>query len=394
MSESRQGSCIVGWAHTPFGKLEDAPDAETLIGRVAAAAIADAGLAPADVDAIFVGHFNGGFQKQDFPSSLVMQSLPELRFKPATRLENACATGSAAIHAGMNHLAAGRGRVALIVGVEKMTGVHGAQVGDILLGCAYRKEEGEIPAGFAGVFARIAESYFQRHGDASDALAAIAAKNHRNGVENPYAQMRKDLGYDFCRAVSDRNPVVAGPLKRTDCSLVSDGAAALVLADAETAATLNKAIRFRAAVQVNDLLPISARDIIRFEGAREAWRQAYAAAGVALDDLSFAEVHDCFTVAELIHYEAMGLAPEGQGSRAILDGTVAKDGRLPVNPSGGLKSKGHPIGATGVSMHVMAAMQLAGEAGGMQLREPSLGAVFNMGGAAVANYVSVLERAR
>jgi acetyl-CoA C-acetyltransferase len=206
--------------------------------------------------------------------------------------------------------------------------------------------------------------------------------------------MRRDLGYEFCRTVSDKNPVVAGPLKRTDCSLVSDGAAALVLADADTAATLGKAVRFRAAVQVNDLLPISARDIIRFEGAREAWRQGYEAAGLTLDDLSFAEVHDCFTIAELIHYEAMGLAREGQGARAVLDGTVAKDGRLPVNPSGGLKSKGHPIGATGVSMHVMAAMQLTGEAGGMQLREPSIGAVFNMGGAAVANYVSILERAR
>ncbi len=389
-----EGTCIVGWAHTPFGRLEDSPDAEALIARVAGAAIADAGIAPGDVDAIFVGHFNGGFGKQDFPSSLVMQSLPELRFKPATRLENACATGSAAIHAGMNHIAAGRGRVALVIGVEKMTAVPGAQVGDILLGCAYRREEDGIPAGFAGVFARIAESYFQRHGDQSDALAAIAAKNHRNGVENPYAQMRKDLGYDFCRAVSDRNPVVAGPLKRTDCSLVSDGAAALVLADGETAATLGKAIRFRASAQVNDLLPISARDIIRFEGAREAWRQAHAAAGTSVGDLSFAEVHDCFTIAELIHYEAMGLAPEGQGARVVLDGTVAKDGRLPVNPSGGLKSKGHPIGATGVSMHIMAAMQLAGEAGGMQVPGATLAGVFNMGGAAVANYASILERAR
>ncbi|MFH5926261.1 acetyl-CoA acetyltransferase [Roseomonas xinghualingensis] len=388
------GACIVGWAHTPFGRLEDAPDAEALIGRVARAAIEDAGVDPADVDAVYVGHFNGGFQKQDFPSSLVLQSVPKLRFKPATRLENACATGSAAIHGAMDFLAAGRGRFTLVLGIEKMTAIPGSGVGDVLLGCAYRREEGEIPAGFAGVFARIAESYFQRHGDQSDALAAIAAKNHRNGVDNPYAQMRKDLGYEFCRTESERNPIVAGPLKRTDCSLVSDGAAALVLADAETAATLGKAIRFRAAVQVNDLMPISARDIIRFEGAREAWRQAYESAGIGVCDLSFAEVHDCFTIAELIDYEAMGLVPEGKGARAVLDGTVAKSGRLPVNPSGGLKSKGHPIGATGVSMHVLSAMQLAGEAGAMQVPGATLGGVFNMGGAAVANYVSILERLR
>ncbi|WP_424136494.1 acetyl-CoA acetyltransferase [Roseomonas chloroacetimidivorans] len=388
------GACIVGWAHTPFGKLEDAPDAEALISRVARAAIEDAGIDPVDIDAVYLGHFNGGFQKQDFPAALVLQSLPELRFKPATRLENACATGSAAIHGAMNFLGAGRGRFTLVIGVEKMTAIPGSQVGDVLLGCAYRREEGDIPAGFAGVFARIAESYFQRHGDQSDALAAIAAKNHRNGVDNPYAQMRKDLGYEFCRTVSERNPVVAGPLKRTDCSLVSDGAAALVLTDAETAASLGKAVQFRAAVQVTDLMPISARDITRFEGAREAWRQAYEAAGVGVGDLSFAEVHDCFTIAELIDYEAMGLVPEGQGARAVLEGVVAKDGRLPVNPSGGLKSKGHPIGATGVSMHILAAMQLAGEAGGMQIPGATLGGVFNMGGAAVANYVSILERLR
>ena len=387
-------ACIVGWAHTPFGKLEDAPDVESLLARVARNAIEDAGVAPSDIEGVFVGLFNGGFQAQDFPASLVMQSVPELRFRRATRYENACATGSAAIHGALDFLAAGRGRFALVLGAEKMTAVPGAKVGDILLGCSYRKEEGEIEAGFAGVFGRIAEAYFQRHGDQSDALAAIAAKNHRNGVENPYAQLRKDLGYEFCRHPSERNPMVAGPLKRTDCSPVSDGAAALVLTDEETARTLGKAVRFRAAVQVNDLMPISARDITRFEGAREAWARAHAAAGTTLSDLSLAEVHDCFTIAELIEYEAMGLAPEGQGARAALEGWTAKDGRLPVNPSGGLKAKGHPIGATGVSMHALAAMQLCDAAGGMQIPGATVAGVFNMGGSAVANYVSILERLR
>ena len=384
-------ACIVGWSHAPFGKLPD-PDAESLIGRVARAAIEDAGIAPAEIGAIFVGHFNNGFSKQDFPSSLVLQSLPELRFTPATRVENACATGSAAVHGARDWLAAGRGRFALVVGAEKMTATPGPQIGDILLSASYRREEGEIPAGFAGVFGRIAELYFQRHGDQSDALATIAAKNHRNGVANPYAQMRKDLGFAFCRAESEKNPFVAPPLKRTDCSLVSDGAAALVLAEEETAAALGKAVRFRAAVQVNDFLPLSRRDPIAFAGAAEAWRRALAASGLTLDDLSFAETHDCFTIAELIEYEAMGLVPPGQGARAALEGWTAKEGRLPVNPSGGLKAKGHPIGATGVSMHVLAAMQLTGQAGEMQLPRADIAGVFNMGGAAVANYVSILER--
>src|SRR5271166_4498426 len=386
-------ACIVGWAHTPFGKSED-PDVEALIGRVAGAAIADAGIEPGEIDATFVGLFNGGFSKQDFPSSLVLQHLPALRFKPSTRYENACATGTAAIHGARDFLAAGRGRFALVIGAEKMTALPTAQIGDILLNASYRKEEGDIPAGFAGVFGRIAETYFQRYGDQSDALATIAAKNHHNGIDNPYAQMRKDFGYEFCRRVSEKNPYVAPPLKRTDCSLVSDGAAALVLTDEETARTLAKAVRFRAAVQVNDFLPISKRDITRFEGAAEAWRRALDAADVKLDELSFVESHDCFTIAELLEYEAMGLTAPGQGARAVLEGWTAKDGRLPVNPSGGLKAKGHPIGATGVSMHAITAMQLTGQAGAMQLPKADIAGVFNMGGAAVANYVSILEGVR
>ncbi len=383
---------IIGWAHSPFGKLEAEPDLESLITRVARAAIEDAGISPAEIDAGFVGVFGEGFTPQGFPASLLLQSVPEMRFKPITRYENACATGSAAIHGARDFIAAGRGRFALVVGAEKMTATPGPKVGDILLTASYRKTEADIEGGFAGVFGRIAEAYFQRHGDQSDALAMIAAKNHKNGVDNPWAQMRKDFGFDFCRNESEKNPYVARPLKRTDCSLVSDGAAALVLADADTARAMGKAVRFRAAVQVNEYLPIAARDIIRFEGARAAWQRAYEQAGVGVGDLSFVETHDCFTIAELIEYEAMGLAPEGKGGKAALEGWTAAGGKLPVNRSGGLKAKGHPIGATGVSMHVLAAMQLCGQAGAMQLPRADLAGVFNMGGAAVANYVSILER--
>lgn len=386
-------ACIVGWAHSRFGKLES-DDLESLIAQVATGAIHDAGMVPADIDEIFIGNFNGGFIRQEFPSSLVLQIDPALRYKPSTRVENACATGSAAIHQGLNAIAAKRARNVLVVGVEKMTEVTGPVVGEILIKAAYLKEEGEIEGGFAGVFGRIAQMYFQRYGDKSDALARIAAKNHKNGAVNPLAQMQKDLGYDFCRTVSDKNPLVAGPLRRTDCSLVSDGAAALVLTDVETALSCKKAVVFRAAEHVNDYLPMSKRDIVAFEGPELAFKRALANARVGLDDLSFAEVHDCFTMAELLIYEAIGLAPKGQGDRAIMEGWTEKTGKLPINPSGGLKSKGHPIGATGVSMHVLAAMQLTGTAGGMQVKDAKLAGVFNMGGAAVANYASILEPLR
>jgi len=386
-------ACIVGWCHTPFGRHEGL-DVEALIDKVVGAALADAEVAAADIDEVYVGHFNAGFSRQDFPSSLVFQSQPELRFKPATRVENACATGSAAIHAGLKSIAAKRSRLVLVVGVEKMTDSAGPDIGANLLRASYVKDEAETEGGFAGVFARIAQQYFQKHGDQSDALALIAAKNHRNGVGNPYAQMRKDLGYQFCRTESEKNPVVAWPLKRTDCSLVSDGAAAIVLADVDTALRLRRAVWFRSAEQVNDFLPMNRRDVTLFEGATLAWQRALAEARLRLEDIDLVETHDCFTIAELIEYEAMGLTPRGQGARAILDGWTTKDGRLPINPSGGLKSKGHPIGATGVSMHALAAMQLTERAGDMQIKDAAIAGIFNMGGTAVANYVSILERIR
>ena len=384
-------ACIVGWAHTPFGKL-DGETVESLIIRVATEALADAGIAARDVDEIVLGHFNAGFSPQDFTAALVLQASPELRFKRATRVENACATGSAAVHQGLNAIEARAARIVLAVGVEQMTTTPAAEIGRNLLKASYVREEAEIDGGFAGIFGKIAGLYFQKYGDQSDALALIAAKNHKNGVGNPYAQMRKDLGYDFCRIESEKNPYVAGPLKRTDCSPVSDGAAAIVLADVDTALKLGKAVAFRAAEHVQDYLPMSKRDILKFEGCGQAWQRGLAKAGLKLDDLSFVETHDCFTIAELIEYEAMGLVREGQGAQAIKQGWTQKDGKLPVNPSGGLKAKGHPIGATGVSMHALAAMQLTGSAGGMQVKDARLGALFNMGGAAVANYVSILER--
>jgi len=381
---------IVGWGHTPFGKLDNL-DIEQLIAQAALGAIESAGLEPEDIDGVFVGTFNGGFVQQDFGGAMVGVALPGLRHVPAVRLENACATGSAAIWAALDAVAAGRMKRVLVVGYEKMNTLPNAQIGEILLKCSYVKEEAAIEGGFAGVFGQIAQAYFNQFGDQSDALAMIAAKNHRNGVDNPYAHLRRDLGYEFCRNPSEKNPVVAGPLKRSDCSLVSDGAAAVVISTQRAAGAQVPAVQWLARAHVNEWLPLSRRDPTRFEGAALAWKKGLDQAGFGLEGLSFVETHDCFTIAELLEYEAMGLAAHGQGARVALDGVTAADGKLPVNRSGGLKSKGHPIGATGVSMHVMAAMQLTGQAGDMQLPQAKRGAVFNMGGASVANYLSILQ---
>ena len=383
---------MTGWGHSRFGKLTD-DTLESLIVQVASEAIANAGVEPSQIDEVYVGQFNAGMMPLAFPSSLALQVSPDLANVPATRVENACASGSAAFQQGTKSLLAGTAKTVLVIGAEKMTQAGADVVGAALLGADYDMAGKQSTTGFTGLFAEVAKHYAKRYdpaGTLGDVLGSIAAKNHRNGVDNPYAQLRKDLGEEFCRTVSDKNPMVADPLRRTDCSPVSDGAAAVVLSISPTGGA-TAPVRLAGFGQANDFFPAERRDPTAFAATRASWQRAMAMAGVGLADLDFAEVHDCFTIAELLMYEAIGLAEPGQGAMAVKEGWVFKDGKLPVNVSGGLKAKGHPVGATGVSQHVIAAMQLTGTAGDMQLPAPRRAAVQNMGGVGIANYVSVLE---
>lgn len=379
---------IAGWGHTKFGKLTD-QSLEDLVIEAGSQALADAGIAGADVDGIWMGHFNAGMVPDGFPSSLAMGIDPGLRYKPANRLENACASGSAAVFAARQAILAGEARIALVIGVEKMTHLSGADVTAALGHASYQKEE--AGTSFPGIFAQFAQAYFEKYGDHTQALARIAAKNHGNSVNNPLAQLQKPMDEEFCATVSDRNPMIAAPLKKTDCSLVSDGAAAIVLVADDVLGSVQKAVKMRGVAQVSDLLPMSQRDLLAFEGPRKAIHTAYARAGITVDDVDVAEVHDCFTIAELLIYEAMGLAAHGHAADLLKGGVVHAGGRLPVNLSGGLKAKGHPVGATGVSMHALIARQVVGQADAMQHPGAELGLVFNMGGSGVANYASILE---
>ena len=377
---------ISGVAHTEFRSHEQS--LEYLLTNVIQEAMSDARIAASEVDEVFLGHFGAGMDPQGFISSLVLNADPGFHLKPVHRLENACASGSAAVHAGVRAVMSGQSRCVLVAGVEKMTAC--SNVGQALATASYQAEENKFSS-FADLFGDITERYFRRFGDHELAMAQIAAKNHRNGLDNPFAHLRKDLGVDFCSRVSGKNPRVAGILKRTDCSPISDGAAAMIICRPELVHCPEKAVRFKSIAQVNDYLPMSKRDLSELRGCREAWNSALRKAQLAdVTDLDFVETHDCFTIAELMQYEAMGLTAPGQGFRALEEGWVFPDGRLPVNRSGGLKSKGHPIGATGVSMHVMSALQLQGRVKAMQLDCVSLGGVFNMGGSGVANYVSIL----
>lgn len=380
---------IVGSGHTKFGRLDE--NLEEMIIEVTREAVSESGIDPSEIDAVFLGHFNSGMVTDGFASSLIHQAYPELRFKPAMRAENACASGSAAIHAGMNSIQGGKAKTVLVVGAEKMTHRSTADVTFALAGAGYQNDETEKKLSFPQVFGIAAREYTERYGNPLDSMARISVKNHANAMRNPLAHMQKEFTFEQASEVTNKNPEIAPPLRLTDCSLVTDGAAAIVITTEENASNFDRAVRFRSAVHVSDLLPMSSRDFLAFEGPARAFAMAFNDAGVSLDDIDFAEVHDCFTIAELLTYEAMGLAPKGRGGKALEEGHVYREGKLPVNLSGGLKAKGHPVGATGVSMHAISFRQLTGQAGDMQKPDAELGLVFNMGGSAVANYVSILE---
>ena len=384
---------IVAAGHSRFGRLDNM-NLEDLIVQVSREALADAAIDASEIDAIFLGHFNSGMVPDGFPASLVLQADPALRFKPATRCENACASGSAAVQAGINAILSGAAELVLVVGAEKMTSNSTAQVTRALAGAGYQNDVEEAGLSFPQLFGVAAGQYAARHQSPLSAMAAIAAKNHGNAMHNPLAHMHKQMSFEHCNTVSDSNPLIAAPLRLSDCSLITDGAAAIVLASARRARQFRREVLIRGTSQVNDVLPIAQRDILAFEGPQRAIQTALRKADVTLSDLDFAEVHDCFTIAELLIYEAMGLAPRGEGHRALDDGIVQAGGRLPVNLSGGLKAKGHPVGATGVSMHALAFRQLTGDAIGLAVPDAEFGLLFNMGGMAVANYATVLQARR
>lgn len=384
---------IVAAAHSPFGRL-DGLNLEDLIVQVVREALADAEIDAAQIDALFLGHFNSGLVADGFPASLMLQADPQLRFKPATRCENACASGSAAIQAGIHAIHSGAAELVLVVGAEKMTGNSTVEVTRALAGAGYQNALQDAGMSFAQLFGRVAQQYADRYHSPLASMAMIAVKNHANAMANPLAQMHRVMDFEHCNNVSQANPLIAQPLRLTDCSLISDGAAAIILASPQRARSMRRQVAIRAMIQVNDFLPLSRRDMLAFEGPRRAIHGALHQAGVTLGDLSFAEVHDCFTIAELLIYEAMGLAPRGEGHRALDEGIVRHGGRLPVNLSGGLKAKGHPVGATGVSMHALGFAQLTGKPIGLGVPGAEFGLLFNMGGMAVANYASVLQAVR
>lgn len=390
---------VIGTYHSKVGRLEDS--LYELLIKAGRGALDDAGVRAKDIDGVWIGNFSGGgFNSQEHLAPCMVDIDPDLRFTPATRVENACASGSAAIAAAKHAIEAGEVELALVIGVEKMTSLDTKGVTRVLAMASYWPEEGEVGVTFPGLFAEYAKGYQKRHGISDEQLrtilAKVTAKNHHNALANPLAQMPWDCTYqDILNRPAEKNPMIADPLRLFDCSLVSDGAAALILASEKKAKELAKElVELAALVHTTDYLALSKRSNSQFVAGKKAIQRAYELAKITVDDLDFAEVHDCFTIAELLAYEALGITADGRGSDALEEGIVMVGGRLPVNASGGLKAKGHPVGATGVSMAVLATRQLLGKAIGHQIPEAEIGLTFNIGGSAASNYALIFKRTK
>lgn len=395
------GVSILGTYHSKVGRLKDKNIYDLLV-ESGKGAIEDAGISPEEINGIFVANYSGGgFNNQEHIAPYALEIDEALRFKPCTRVENACASGSTAVEQAMFAIESGKMKNVLVIGVEKMTSLKTAGVTKVLAMASYYPGEGEKGYSFPGLYAEYAKGYMDKYDysqeELADTLAYITCKAHKNAMSNPLAQMHVEYEPAFAKEVSDKNPMIAKPLKLSDCSLISDGAAALVLTSTENAmAKKDKVVEIQTLEHASDYLSIVEGKRANYEltAAKRAINNALNNLDLTIEDIDVAEVHDCFTITELLIYEALGLAEDGRGRDAIVNGDVYVGGKLPVNPSGGLKAKGHPVGATGASMHVLIARQLLGEAIGLQVEGATTGLTLNIGGSGATNIVSILKRVK
>lgn len=371
---------ITGAATTHFGAFAER-SLRDLAVDAGQGALADAGCEPGHIEALYLGNFAGpSFTGQNHIAPWVADGLG-LGNVPATRTEAACASSGAAFFQAWAAVAGGIYDTVLVVGVEHMTGQSTARTTDILASAGDETREVAAGATFPALFAMIAARYFHEFGATREHLAHVAVKNHANGALNPKAHMRKPISME--KALAGR--MIAEPLTLYDCSLISDGAAAVVLSAARDG------VRVRGVGQASDRLALDQKaEITTFPAVREAAAKAYSMAGIGAEDVDFAELHDCFTVAELIAAEDLGFFARGTAGPATEAGETARDGRLPVNASGGLKSKGHPVGATGVAQIVELADQIRGRCGERQLEKAAVGLAQNLGGSGASCVVTVL----
>ncbi len=407
---------IIGAYNTEFGAFVNKDKATGLVTdtktyydllvEAGRGAIADAGLEAKDIDAIYVGSCSpASFANQEHVAPIAAEIHPDLRFKPMTRCECACASSSVALYDGIYAVEAGRARHVLVIGVEKMNLLPTPQMTHVLACCSHWPSEGSKGWSFPALFAEYAKGYQAQYkipnSELEKMLWTAGALCYKNGAENPLAHVRN--GPATVEAIMKlneldargkcKNMMIAPPLRLHDCSLVSDGAAALVITLTTNVSNRQRAVEIAGIGHSVERLPENVRpNMHELMAGKDAAAKAYKEAGITASDIDFAEVHDCFTINQILSTEALGLSADGRAGYDYLDGRFTRDDKVAVNLSGGLKSKGHPVGATGASMHTLIYKQLIGEAIGVKAKKADIGVAFNVGGSAVTNCVSVLRR--
>ncbi len=378
---------VIGVGMTKWGELWE-KSLRAIFTETALLALDDAGVDK--IDSMYVGSMSSGlFVGQEHIASLLADYLGQTPV-PSARVETACASGGLALRLGFMEVASGMSDVVLVGGVEKMTDVNGYEATYALGTAADQEYEGYHGITFPGLYALIARAHMEKYGTTREQLALVAVKNHSNGAKNPLAQFPFEITVDSVL----NSVMVADPLRILDCSPITDGAAALVLCPAEMAKKMKKpVVKIIGTGQATDTIALNQRkDITWLEATFQAAKQAYAMAGKKPEEIDFLEVHDCFTIAEICVIEALGMVEKGKGGQAYEDEITFLEGKIPVNPSGGLKAKGHPVGATGVAQAIEIVKQLRGEAGERQLKDPKVALAQNMGGSGGSTVVHIFER--
>jgi acetyl-CoA C-acetyltransferase len=382
---------VVGIGSTKFGEHWE-KSLEDLAIEVGIKALEDANMEGKEIEAIFGGNMAAGqFTKQEHLGALIVDRVGLAGFGiPSTRVEAACASGGVAAHVGILAVASGYYDVVMAAGVEKMTEVGGGEATDILMSAADREWEGFVGLTFVGLYALIKRLHMQEFGTTDEQCALVSVKNHKNAVHNPLAHFRKEI------TIKDvlNSRYVAEPIHFLECSPISDGAAAIILVPAEKAKNFTDTpIYVKASAQAGDTLALQNREnLTAFKATKIAAKRAYRQARLTPKDIDFCEVHDAFSICEIIAIEDLGFCKKGEGGKAVEEGLTALDGKIPINTSGGLKAKGHAVGATGIAQIYEAVVQLRGEAGKRQVDGAETGMIHNAGGTGATAVVTILSR--
>ncbi|HMA06065.1 MAG TPA: thiolase domain-containing protein [Methanomicrobiales archaeon] len=379
---------VIGIGCTTFGEKWESSFRDLFV-EAGSLALADAELSGENIDAMYVGNMSAGrFIEQEHIGALIADYAGlSTRHIPSTRVEAACSSGGLAFRQAVIAVASGMEDIVVAAGVEKMTDVGTGASVDTLAGAADREWEGFMGATFPGLYAMIATDYMHRYPLTREQLGMVAVKNHRNGAKNPIAQFRQEITLETVLSSS----LVADPLRLFDCSPITDGAAAVILAPLERAREFTDTpVKVLASTQASDTIALhDRRDISTLDATVFASRRAFALARIPMSKIDFLEVHDCFTIAEICAIEDLGFCKKGEAGRLTEDGVTALDGDLPVNTSGGLKACGHPVGATGIKQVCEVVQQLRGEAGARQV-DGEIGLTHNVGGTGATVVVHIL----